>query len=583
MELPTNLLAGARELTIEAWLKWDKFGNYPTPFGVGLPSQNLVFCINGANIENFGLQRGGGNVIRPSWVFASSGPTLHQWRHVAAVASTNGMRLYLDGVLVDANTYTQDLFTDSPLQRAFLGRDIEDWNEHFQGELDEVHLWNTARTAEEVRGDMSTRLTGREPGLVGIWNFDDPTYPGKDSSGRGADGKLVGAAQTVVETLPVVVTGRITDGSGRGLTNAYVEVRRADGVTSRVPTNADGIYAFTIQLSERADLFATDGEHSGYRPGFQPNGEQFQRLDWVLAQTGTAAGTVVATTLTAADGSFDFANVAPGIYQLRCQTPGGRTWFEDGRPIRVEREATDANSGKLKDWAIAPFRKGRWRKFSVLDGLKNNAAGRTLFTPNGDLWNMAYGGLLRFDGREFFTLDTENGLGGISVGPMGLYLDGEGWLWVGTSDGLWRYRPAEGTPPVRFSPAGLPTAGILEITGTADGAVWWRTGEALVRYHDGQGVVFTNLWRPDPFVSGAPANAFIAMPQRLAAAGNRLWVTGPGAGLVRFDGTNRVRWTRQQGLPSDDTGAVATSPDGKVWVAMGAAGVVRFDGTVFSG
>ncbi len=56
---------------------------------------------------------------------------------------------------------------------------------------------------------------------------------------------------------------------------------------------------------------------------------------------------------------------------------------------------------------------------------------------------------------------------------------------------------------------------------------------------------------------------------RLAVAGNRLWLTGPGAGLVRFEGTNQVRWTRPQGLPSDDTGTVAAAPDGGVWFAVG--------------
>jgi signal transduction histidine kinase/CheY-like chemotaxis protein/streptogramin lyase len=64
-------------------------------------------------------------------------------------------------------------------------------------------------------------------------------------------------------------------------------------------------------------------------------------------------------------------------------------------------------------------------------------------------------------------------------------------------------------------------------------------------------------------------------------SGERLWMTGPGAGLVRFDGTNQVRWTRRQGLPADDTGTVTVAPDGSIWVAVGAEGVVRFDGTNF--
>ena len=59
-------------------------------------------------------------------------------------------------------------------------------------------------------------------------------------------------------------------------------------------------------------------------------------------------------------------------------------------------------------------------------------------------------------------------------------------------------------------------------------------------------------------------------------------MTGPGAGLVRFEGTNQLRWTRQQGLPSDDTGTV-TVGTGRRGLVCGrsAEGVVRFDGTNF--
>ena len=157
---------------------------------------------------------------------------------------------------------------------------------------------------------------------------------------------------------------------------------------------------------------------------------------------------------------------------------------------------------------------------------------------------------------------------------MGACLDDSGMIWFETRKGLWRYRPTAGTPPARFSPPGLPTDGIFEMKATSDGAIWWRTLGALVRYQGGQGTVFTNLWRPDLAFGSA-------LPQLLAASGNRLWVTGPGVGLVRFDGTNQFRWTRQQGLPTDDTGTVAAGPDGEVWLAVGAQGVVRFDGTNF--
>ena len=292
-----------------------------------------------------------------------------------------------------------------------------------------------------------------------------------------------------------------------------------------------------------------------------------------------ALGTVVATVLTDEQGNFEFTNVIPGVYQVRAQIPGGRAYYEAGRILFADPDASEAERARLAklDFQLAPFNKGRWTKFSVLDGLKNNAVGRTMFTSDGALWNVTYsGGLFRFDGREFF-YPSKDDLAGLVNGPLGVCLDGSGMFWVATSDGLWQYRPSDGAAPVRFSAPGLPAGGdILEITSTSDGAVWWRTLDALVRYRDRQGTVFTDLWRPD-----VAENRAVALPQRLAVSGDQLWLTGPGAGLVRFDGTNQVRWTRQQGLPSDDTGTVTVAPDGTVWVAVGAEGVVRFDGTNF--
>ena len=236
------------------------------------------------------------------------------------------MRLYLNGVLVATNAYTEQLFNDGPVQQAFLGRHLFNELDPFRGEMDGVHLWKTARTQDQIRADMSNDLTGREPGLVGIWDFDDPTNPGKDSSGHGADGKLVGAAKTVAETLPVIVTGRITDAAGHGLTNAYVEVRRADGVTSRAPANAEGNYALAIPPSERADLFATDGQLSAFRLGFQPSGESEQQLDWVLTGTGVDASSTGARAVPArsnADsGTASGRYRSPRFIPIRCDRTG---------------------------------------------------------------------------------------------------------------------------------------------------------------------------------------------------------------------------------------------------------------------
>jgi hypothetical protein len=45
--------------------------------------------------------------------------------------------------------------------------------EPFNGALDEVRVWNTARSPSDVDYDFAHRLAGDEPGLAHYYRFDD--------------------------------------------------------------------------------------------------------------------------------------------------------------------------------------------------------------------------------------------------------------------------------------------------------------------------------------------------------------------------------------------------------------------------
>lgn len=42
----------------------------------------------------------------------------------------------------------------------------------FEGEIDEMRVWNVARTEAQIKATMSSSLTGSEPGLVAYWRFN---------------------------------------------------------------------------------------------------------------------------------------------------------------------------------------------------------------------------------------------------------------------------------------------------------------------------------------------------------------------------------------------------------------------------
>jgi len=631
--LPPNIFAGLTEATVEGWTRWSRKpsqgeSTYQPFIEFGNATNGTMFV---GRIEDTSLIAGfefaPNNMAQVKFPYPIAPD---QWVHWALVTGPGGMELYVNGILAGTNTETGSFAKLNNNQENLLGF-YRDWRttrpKNTLGQMAELRVWRTRRTAEQIRNNLARRLTGNEPGLVGLWAFDDPTLPLRDRSPNAHHGELIGQATITKATLPALVFGRITDAAGNPLTNATVEIHQSGRPDRRVTPNSAGEYAFTMAAVARCDLFVTTGELSAYRIGFQPADEAQRRLDWVLreargaagaravpspstadgngtpenlndspatrvaatgdrSRSGALPGTVIAVVLTDEQGNFEFSNVRPGAYQVRAQIPGGRAWYDAGRILFADSDATEAARARLAklDFQLAPFNKGRWKSYSVLDGLKNNGTGKTLFTADGTLWNTANGGFTRFDGREFSVISSEKGLAGLDNYIHGAYLDDSGMFWIGTSDGLWRYRPADHVPPARFVPPGLPTADIFEMTGTADGAVWWRTHDTLVRYQGGQGTTFTNLWREGSVSFYEQNPGLTQVLSRMAVDGNRLWLTGPGAGLMRFEGTTQLRWTRQQGLPSDDTGTVAAAPDGGVWFAVkedSAWGLARFDGTNF--
>lgn len=86
-----------------------------------------------------------------------------QWHHVAAVVNGNSVKIYIDGTEVGSGTFngdpianTSDLFIGGS---NFSGR-------FFDGAIDEVRIWNTARTQQELADNKEVDLTGNEAGLV---------------------------------------------------------------------------------------------------------------------------------------------------------------------------------------------------------------------------------------------------------------------------------------------------------------------------------------------------------------------------------------------------------------------------------
>ncbi len=125
-----------------------------------------------------------------------------EWIHYAVVrdeaASRRGMfTFYVKGEEV----YVHILGAGTPViprDPFIIGGGYRTVNENsevtFDGKVGELRVWNTARSAEQIKDNMNKELTGNEEGLLGYWKFDEGEGDVlHDSSPYENHGAIVGA------------------------------------------------------------------------------------------------------------------------------------------------------------------------------------------------------------------------------------------------------------------------------------------------------------------------------------------------------------------------------------------------------
>ncbi len=178
----TNLPTGS-VMTVEAWIKP---ASYTDPSYTGIVSFGSRGCTGNAmllSIQNTG---------RPSmatWCndfVPNSGPVanLNQWNHIACVLNGTSVTLYMNGVPISAT-----LNSIPNVQINWLSIGSTDYpGRNFDGNIDEVRIYNRALSQSEIIATMHKTLVGNENGLKGYWNFDNGTA--NDLTANGNDGTL---------------------------------------------------------------------------------------------------------------------------------------------------------------------------------------------------------------------------------------------------------------------------------------------------------------------------------------------------------------------------------------------------------
>jgi signal transduction histidine kinase/ligand-binding sensor domain-containing protein/CheY-like chemotaxis protein len=195
----------------------------------------------------------------------------------------------------------------------------------------------------------------------------------------------------------------------------------------------------------------------------------------------------------------------------------------------------------------------RFRHYGPEEGLATAITG-LLQDQTGFIWVGTSNGLFRFDGAHFQRFGMEEGLPSVSI--RGMHESADGTLWVFTGRGLARLRGSV----FQIVPSGVPqrSPDLRALASSQQGKLYLGTGNGLLEgtLDGARGAVH---FQP---AAGAPAEAVgVIYPE----AGGKLWF-GCGFHLCLLEGRRLRVFDEADGLPRERWAAMLRDSAGALWV-----------------
>jgi len=321
---------GSEILSIATRGNGDPFYLYIEPMGGGMPGEEeeptswMIMC----DLWNTSY-----NLHRAAYVIDAN--FFNNWHHIAASFNGSQWILYIDGAAVSTVPVTGTIVNMSA-QPLYLGMYQNMW--HFAGTMDEIRIWNTARSQAEIFSNMKKQVAYNSAGLVAYYSCNQGTANGNntgissltDASAAANNASMHNfslnggssnftAGNPEIITLPLRVTAFAAREENNTVVlswksqeqNSFAIERSANGgnfiVLGHVPGNTPGQYHFT-------DGRPASGTNVYRLAGISPSGRKEYSVS-IAIKTGRISALRI------------YPNPAANVLQLQLRYSGAETGY----------------------------------------------------------------------------------------------------------------------------------------------------------------------------------------------------------------------------------------------------------------
>jgi hypothetical protein len=196
--VPKGLTGGFSAASYESWVNLKSYPNDDSSDGRIIYRDtplNVLLRLSyrtGVNLRgiqfNLTTTDGGKNITVGSYDYFD----LDTWYHIAATYDGTNMRLYVNAVEVGSVAHTGTISTGTGTDTIGSSGGLEQF---MDGYIDELRIWDHARTEAQIKQHMNHKLTGWETGLVAYYSMNlgsGSTLPNDQKDGLN-DGTIYGA------------------------------------------------------------------------------------------------------------------------------------------------------------------------------------------------------------------------------------------------------------------------------------------------------------------------------------------------------------------------------------------------------